>query len=264
MIGRLSRRDVLAIMAGAGVILDGKSMAASLTPEFDPLAPTKLVQSDHPDIIALVRRVAPDDLPPAEKATRIFNFVRDEIKFGFGPRFYDHTASQIAALRRGYCNTKGTLIVAMLRAAGIPARQVFVDIDASILFGIVDPGTPFVDHSYVEIRLGHKWVATDAYIVDSKLFTAAQRRLTAEGKSLGYGVHSFGTMVFDQTGPHFSQFVAAKVPALTTRNYGVHADVEAFYEATPETWNRLTLLTRLAFPVFAASANRNAENIRNT
>ncbi len=264
MIRHLNRRDMLGIVAGGAVMFGGKSMAANLDTNLDPLAPTKMVQSDHPDIIALVRRVAPDDLPQNEKARRIFNFVRDEIKFGFGPRFYDLTASHIAGLRRGYCNTKGTLIVAMLRAASIPARQVFVDIDASILSGIVDPGTPFVDHSYVEILLGETWLATDAYIVDSRLFAAAQKRLKAEGKSLGYGVHNLGTKVFDETKQTFSQFVANRVPALSTQNYGVHADVEAFYEATPETWNRLTVFTRLAFPVFAASANRNAENIRNS
>ena len=258
------RRDMLGFIAGGMVMFGGESMASNLNAHLDPLAPTKMVQSEHPDIVALVRRVAPDDLPPAEKAKRIFNFVRDDIKFGFGPRFYDHTASQIASMRRGYCNSKGTLIVAMLRAAGIPARQLFVDIDASILAGIVNPGTPFVDHSFVEILLGNKWLATDAYIIDSPLFIAAQKRLKADGKLMGYGVHSLGTNAFSEPTPGFSQFVADKVLSITTRNYGVHADVKAFYEATPETWNRLTLLARLAFPVFAASANRNAENIRNS
>ena len=256
----LNRRNLLGVVAGGMIMFGTQSMAAKM----DFLAPTTIINSDHPNIVALVNRVAPQDLPQTEKARRIFMFVRDEIKFGFGPRFYDHTASQIANTGRGYCNTKGTLIVAMMRAAGIPARQVFVDIDASILTGIVGPGTPFVDHSYVEILLNGSWLATDAYIIDAPLFAAAQKRLKAEDKSLGYGVHSLGTNEFDETSPTFSQFVAGRIPALSTRNYGVHADVLAFYEATPEAWNRLTLFTRLAFPAFAAAANRNAEKIRNS
>jgi transglutaminase-like putative cysteine protease len=232
--------------------------------ELDYLAPTQLVQSDHPHIIALAKRIAPDDLPAPKKAKRIFDFVRDEIKFGFGPRFYEHTALEILEMRIGYCNTKGTLIVALLRAAGIPARQVFVDISADILHGIVDPGTPFVDHSYVEIRLGEKWLATDAYIVDTPLFNAAQKRLGAENRQMGYGVHSLGTRVFDEVRPSFSQLVADQQPSLTTRNYGIHVDVKAFYEATPEAWNRLRFITRRAFPVFALLANRNAENLRSS
>lgn len=230
--------------------------------QVDELAPTKLINCDHPDIIALVRRIAPKDLPTVEKVRRIFAFVRDDVKFGFGPRFYEHSASEIAEMRVGYCNTKGTLMVALLRAAGIPARQAFVDIDAQILLGIVDPGTPFVDHSYVEILLGDKWLATDAYIVDTLLFVAAQKRLAAENRLMGYGGHSLGTRIFDEAIPSFSQFVAHRQPLLTTRNYGIHADVETFYETTPETWNRLRFITRRAFPVFALLANRNAENLR--
>ncbi|MGL4405910.1 MAG: transglutaminase domain-containing protein, partial [Notoacmeibacter sp.] len=159
---------------------------------------------------------------------------------------------------------KGTLMVALLRAAGIPARQVFVDIDARILRGIVDPGTLFVDHSYVELLLDDVWLATDAYIVDQPLFEAAQKRLASENTMIGYGVHSLGTNEFDEKKPSFSQFKVDGHPSLTTRHYGIHADVSAFYAATPETWNRLRFLTRRAFPVFAMLANRNTEKLRSS
>lgn len=228
----------------------------------DPFAPTKLIDSDNASIVGLAKKLAPDDLPIPQKARRIFNFVRDDIKFGFGPRFYEHTASEIAAMGVGYCNTKGTLMVALLRAAGIAARQVFVDIDAAILSGIVDPGTPFVDHSYVEMLIGDTWLSTDAYIIDAPLFAAAQKRLAAENLPMGYGVHRLGTAEFNEATPTFSQFVANQVPQLTSRFYGVHADVSAFYDATPETWNRLRFMTRRAFPIFATLANRNAEKLR--
>jgi hypothetical protein len=226
------------------------------------LAPTTLIDSDNPAIMALATRIAPVDLPVTERVSRIFAFVRDEVLFGFGPRFYDYRASQVAEIRRGFCNTKGTLFIALLRASGIPARQVFVDIDAAILEGIVDPGTPYVDHSYTEIFIDNGWIATDAYIVDAKLFSAAQERLASENKSLGYGAHRLGTMLFSSAQATFSQFVAGQVPSLTTRHYGIHADVNAFYEATPQTWNRLTPITRIAFPLFSGSANGRAEALR--
>ena len=255
-----NRRNIILGSAALGSLLFLASHSEAATHDF--LAPTRLIDNDHPQIISLAQRIAPADLPDIDKTKRIFQFVRDDIKFGFGPRFYDHRASEIAEMQLGYCNTKGTLIVALLRASGIAARQVFVDIDANILTGIVDPGTPFVDHSYVEILLGNKWLATDAYIVDTPLFIAAQKRLAAENRLVGYGIHSLGTYIFDEANPSFSQFVAGGQPSLTSRNYGIHADVEAFYEATPETWNRLRFITRRAFPVFAMLANRNAETLR--
>lgn len=228
----------------------------------DPYGPTTLIDSDNRRIVALANHLAPFEMPVVEKVGRIFVYVRDTIKFGFGPRFYEHTASEIAELGVGYCNTKGTLMVALLRAAGIGARQVFVDIDANILSGIVDPGTAFVDHSYVEILISGKWVATDAYIIDRPLFAGAKKRLDLEGKTIGYGIHRFGTFEFSHERATFSQFVRDQSPVATTRNYGVHADVAAFYDATPETWNRLQFITRRAFPIFAALANRNAEKLR--
>ncbi|MGL4404755.1 MAG: transglutaminase-like domain-containing protein, partial [Notoacmeibacter sp.] len=157
---KLNRRLLLTGAFAAGAMMTmGNARSAEL---IDPLAPTALIDSDHAKIVGLAQRLAPNELPKLEKVKRIFVFVRDEIKFGFGPRFYEHTASEVAEMRLGYCNTKGTLMVALLRAAGIPARQVFVDIDAQILRGIVDPGTLFVDHSYVELLLDDVWLATDA------------------------------------------------------------------------------------------------------
>jgi hypothetical protein len=48
--------------------------------------------------------------------------------------------SEVDALRRA---TRG----------GRPARQVVVDIHADVLLGLIDPGTPCVNHSHTEIHL---------------------------------------------------------------------------------------------------------------
>ena len=37
-------------------------------------------------------------------------------------------ASEVLRAKVGYCNTKATLFIALLRAAGVPARQHFVDL----------------------------------------------------------------------------------------------------------------------------------------
>lgn len=56
-----------------------------------------------------------------QKVLEIYNFVRDEIKFGYN---IDDTLSASKVLNDGYgqCNTKGTLFMALLRAVDIPCR----------------------------------------------------------------------------------------------------------------------------------------------
>ncbi len=197
-----------------------------------------------------------------EKALALFAHVRDNIRFGFAAGFWDNKASDVLKSGRGYCNTQSTAYVALLRAAGIPARQVFVDIDASVLFGILDPGTPFVDHSYVEVFLADAWVMTDAYIVDPPLFVSAQRKLHDEGRLMGYGVHSTGQNDWDGRSASFSQYNILDSRPLGTRRWGVYADVGDFYRNADGVWNRLNPLLRLSMGTLAARANRRAEAFR--
>ena len=56
-----------------------------------------------------------------ERIKAIYNYVRDEILFGYN---VDDSvpASKVLADGYGQCNTKGTLFMALLRSCGIPCR----------------------------------------------------------------------------------------------------------------------------------------------
>ncbi|MGL4441028.1 MAG: transglutaminase-like domain-containing protein, partial [Bosea sp. (in: a-proteobacteria)] len=248
----MQRRHILVGFAGA--VLSGAATEAAQADEQRFLMPTRYIDSDSGPIRDVAARLAPPDAPARTKGLAAFAFVRDEVRFGFGSSFYDYSASQVLSSRIGYCNTKGTLFAALLRAMGVPARQVFVDIDAGILRGIIDPGTPFVDHSYVEAFLGGRWIATDAYIVDPALFRGAARRLAAEGQMLGYGLHNDGTVNWDARRGSFSQFVDNGAVRLTSRRFGVFDDVGDFYIRAPNPWNRLGVVGRAAFGLGAGEA----------
>ena len=226
------------------------------------LGATPYVDKDHPNIVAQVAQLTADLGDDASKVMAIFHFVRDKIKFGFANGFWDNKASDVLRSGKGYCNTKSTLFVAMLRRANIPARQVFVEIDATVLRGILDPGTPFVDHSYVEVKLADEWIATDAYIVDAPLFDAASALLEREGALLGYGVHRTGTRDWDGKTPAFAQYNMLDPSPIGTKRWGVFADVGAFYRAADAPWNKLNGITRAAVGLFAAPANRRADDLR--
>ncbi|HIE17502.1 MAG TPA: transglutaminase domain-containing protein [Dehalococcoidia bacterium] len=100
----------------------------------------------------------------ANKAESLFYFVRDEIKFlpYLPPDVPDsYQASRILKARGGMCIQKAALLVALARAAGIPARIHFVDIrnhrapDSITKF----LGTNlFPYHGFDELYIDHKWV----------------------------------------------------------------------------------------------------------
>lgn len=220
------------------------------------------LDGDKTDLEELVSELTAGIEHEREKAIALHDYVRDEIPFGFSSRFYNETAGQVLESGLGYCNTKSTLFVALLDRAAIPARQRFVDISAEILHGFVDPGTPFVDHSYVEVYLDEKWVRVDSYIVDKTLAENARQKLREEGRILGYGVHINGTSDWNGKEDAFSQFLDdGSYDQLTMRDHGVFHDVNAFYESGLG-WNRLNLPMRLLFPVFARQANQRIQRMR--
>ena len=259
----MRRRELL-------ISLTGMTMAACSTPSAmleqlevsTSLMPTRYLDFEHKDMQAAIVEACAGAATDRERAVGIFNFVRDRVRFGWDGRFYDMRASEVLNAGIGYCNTKSTLFCAMLRGAGIPARQHFVDISARILDGLLDPGTPFVDHSFVEVDLDGRTHSVDAYIVDRSLFDAARERLFSEARSLGYGVHRDGVCDWDGKADAFSQFVrTGGDPAPTTRDYGVHADVGEFYRRGSR-WNRLNIALRIGVPFFIPGPNARAQALR--
>ena len=238
------------------------ALAPSPAVGVETLGSTPYLDAEHPAIVRTAARVTAGAASPRERAVRIHDFVRDQIAFGFAGRFYDQRASDVLRSGVGFCNTKSTLFVALLRAAGIPARQRFVDLDARVLAGLIDPGTAYVDHSIAEVRLAERWIRVDSFIVDRTLAEVAGPRLVREGRWLGYGVHRNGTSHWDGTHDAFVQLVDdGSVPALTRTEYGVFADVGAFY-ARGARHNRLGLPARIAFPLLARVANARAAALR--
>src|SRR5688572_15440163 len=110
--------------------MNSSSNFLELTPSLDIEAPAIL------DAVARVTEGATGDV---ERAVRLHDFVRDEVLFGWLPSFDASTASQTLEAAIGFCNTKTPLFVAVLRAAGIPARMHFAGIDKRILRGLIDP-----------------------------------------------------------------------------------------------------------------------------
>lgn len=220
-----------------------------------------LVDATDPTIAALSSQLVRGLVTARERAVAIHDHVRDRIAFGYTAHAYALSAAEVQAAGVGYSLTKSALFVALLRAAGIEARQQYVDINSGLLHGLIDFHTRYVDHCYTEVLLGGAWVATDSYTVDRALWKPAQGALRASGRRLGFGVRADGSIDWDGRSPAFAQFVEGD-SSLSRARWGSFRDAAAFYEATPGAWNRQTATTRVTFPLAAVAANEAANALR--
>ena len=203
------------------------------------------------DIPALARRLRADADSPRAAAVAIYRFVRDEIRFGFTPLFDQATPTQTLQRRQGHCNPQGALLVALLRAADVEARQHFVTLHRTLLDGLFPRGgepPAAILHSLVEVRLDGRWLPIDGHILDPRFFAAAQQRLRSEGRTLGYGTHIDARIDWDGTTPCMAQFVD---PDMRVADHGAPPRPEALY-ASADNPQRLDRLGGAVFRWFAA------------
>lgn len=152
---------------------------------------TKLLDWDHPSIIALVAGRRWRTLNEFERIGAVYDFVRNEIAFGYNTQD-ELTASQVLADRFGQCNTKGTLLMALLRAVSIRCWFHGFTIDKKLQKGAIN-GLAYalapsrIIHSWVEINFEGRWIALEGFILDAAYLTSLQRRFPAAREFCGYG-----------------------------------------------------------------------------
>lgn len=153
-----------------------------------------MLDFSSPAIQRLIENRAWKTLPEAERAKAIYNFVKDEILFGYN---VDDNVIASRVLKDGYgqCNTKGTLFMALLRACGISCRIHGFTIDKILqkgaMSGFVYKSAPKeIFHSFVEAFVCGQWYELEGFILDGNYLAALQRLFHAEkdGSFIGYGV----------------------------------------------------------------------------
>ena len=134
------------------------------------LGPTFFIDCDQPSIVEKSIELSQSVGEEREKGIRIFSFVRDEIRYNaFSPRSTDdlYRASHILERKEGYCVQKAILLVALARAAGIPARLRFADIRAHLTppeFVEKRGSNFFPFHGLADLYIEGRWVrATPTY-----------------------------------------------------------------------------------------------------
>ncbi len=155
------------------------------------LETTPIANHDHPTIRALVRARGWSDLSPYDRIGAAYAFVKDEIPFGYN-RADDLSASEVLADGYGQCNTKGNLLVALLRRLGVPARFHGFTIDKALQKGAIPwwlfPIAPSrILHSWVEVLWEGAWLPLEGFILDQPYLASLQRRFPDATRFCGYG-----------------------------------------------------------------------------
>lgn len=144
-----------------------------------------------PEIQTLIAQRGWSKLPNKERIGAIYDFVRNEILFGYNS---DDAlpASRVLANGYGQCNTKATLLMALLRAVGIPCRFHGFTINKRLQRGIVPelvyPIAPQnILHSWVEVLFNDVWVNLEGFILDEEILTALQKQFPKRQSICAYG-----------------------------------------------------------------------------
>ncbi len=130
-----------------------------------------------------------------ERVKSIYNFVRNDIKFGYNLSD-DITATEILKDGYGQCNTKATLLMALLRATGIPNRIHGFTIDKALQKGAISGiwyklSPKNILHSWVEIYVNDNWYFLEGVILDKEYLTKLQaKNKDCKTTFCGYGVYT--------------------------------------------------------------------------
>ncbi len=118
-------------------------MEPFLVPEFN-------IESDSEEILEKARHISGRDTNPIFVTRKLFKWVYQELEKK--PVVSIPSALEVLRTRVGDCNEHATLLTALLRASGIPAR---------LCVGLVYTRGKFFYHAWTEAYVG-EWISMDA------------------------------------------------------------------------------------------------------
>ncbi|MGB3107757.1 transglutaminase family protein [Sphingobacterium siyangense] len=224
---------------------------------------TKILDYSHDSIQKLVQESEWNQLDMISRIKAIYNFVRDEIKFGYN---LSDNISASAVLKDGYgqCNTKATLLMALLRATEIPNRIHGFTIDKALQKGAITGiwyklSPKNILHSWVEILVDEQWYFLEGVILD-KIYLAKLQEKNSDCKTTfcGYGAYTdnFKNPPIDWN--LNNTFIQDKG---INQDFGLFDTPDEFYEQHQQ---KLNVFERFVFKnIVRHKMNKNVAKIRN-
>lgn len=161
----------------------------------------------------------------------VYDYVRNEILFGYN-RSDNLRATQVLADGYGQCNTKGTLLMALLRGVGVRCRlhgfMIHKELQRGVVPELVYPLAPSeILHSWVEVELDGVWVKLEGFILDVRFLVVLQDRFAGVQSLCGFGV---GTDDLHAPAVDWAGQDTFIQKTGITQDLGVFDDPDRFYE----------------------------------
>ena len=195
--------------------------------------PNKIFDVNAPAIRELIKEKNWDSLVDKNKIIRIFNFVKNDIVFGFSKKPL-LSASQVLNEGRGYSLTKSILLKTLFDASGILCRFHAFTVKKDLYQGLLSsmnynmlPNN--LISSWVEVLYEDQWLVADGVLLDEAYFESIQSDFhEAQKEFAGFGCAIFleGNIQTVWNGKNHTYCQRAAI----TRDLGLIEEFEWFFE----------------------------------
>ena len=223
---------------------------------------TDLLDFKAANIQALIEQKGWLSLSEKDKITEIYNYVRDEVLFGYNEKD-ELRASRILQDGIGQCNTKSTLLMALLRGVGIPCRLHGFTIDKALQKGAFTGiwyqlAPKNILHTWVEIQFQNTWYNLEGVILDQSYLTNLQQKFKDQRQNFcGYGVFTEDLMAPKITWNESDTYIQKLG---INQDFGLFDSPDAFFKKHQQA---ASWLKRFVFKtIIRHSNNKNVNQIR--
>lgn len=226
------------------------------------LAETAMLDYSTPEIQKLIADKKWMESDPIERVKSIYHYVRDEILFGYNISD-EIPASEVLADGYGQCNTKSTLLMALLRATGIPCRLHGFTIHKALQKGAISGiwyrlSPDNIVHTWTEVYINGEWYALEGVILDKMYLSQLQKaNRNCQSTFCGYGTYTdqFQNPPIDWNLNH--TYIQSKG---INQDFGLFDSPDAFFSQHKQ---KLNMIKRFLFEHLVRKLmNRNVDAIR--
>ena len=205
------------------------------------LKETQMLNYNADNIQKLVEARGWKQLDEFERIGAVYDYVRNEILFGYNSSDL-LTAEEVLKDGDGQCNTKGTLLMALFRAVGIPCRlhgsEVSKYFQEGATSGLISKLAPeSVVHTWVEVSYQNKWIALEGVITDEAYVQGVKKKCREHiGDFKGYAISVSDLKTLDLNWNGEDLFVQN---TSVVEDYGVFDSPDDFFKEHKQTWNKV-------------------------
>lgn len=195
-----------------------------------------------------------------EKVLAVYGFVK-RMPFAKPFKMRLHTAREVVEAMRGDAPDKATVLVALLRLAGVPARIRYITLRGEILRGLTS-GMSQAARPVIEAWVQGRWARTDTYIFDAAYMAAARQRLKDQRWEWGYGIHVAGHTLWDGAHDAFVGGAPTERDPMVVEDLGVYCDPLEFVSSRTYRNNHPRLARALHWNMLSPLIDRAIRELR--